>query len=132
VREQYGVTGVGTASHKYASYAITTGRASIESLDVLHVAIRVLPLGLVVELDMVFGLATVHRREVVRNWRRKERQLGGDTGRQGWAAEQVHQLAERHPVHCKHIRWDENGSATAINGTENRTRRIGGGQSGTK
>jgi len=112
VREQYGVTGVWTASHEYARYAISTGRASVESLDVLHVTVGVLPLGLVVELDVVLGLTTVDRSEVVRNWRRKERQLGGDAGWQGWATEQVHQLAERHPVHCKHIRWDENGNAT--------------------
>lgn len=111
MREQYGVSGIGTASHKYTRYAISTGRASVESLDVLHITVSVLPLGLVVELDMVLGLTTVDRREVVSNWRRKERKLGGDAGWQGWAAEQVHQLAERHPVHCKHIRWDDNGNA---------------------
>jgi len=136
MREQYGVTGIWTASHEYARYAISAGRASVESLDVLHVTVGVLPLGLVVELDMVLGLAAVDRREVVSNWRRKERKLGGDAGRQGWAAEQVHQLAERHPVHCKHIRrgtitetrkrcdGDKNGTKRRKN---NRATRVGGG-----
>jgi len=104
VRKQYGVTGVGAASHEYARYAIATGRASIESLNILNVAVSVLPLSLIVEFDMVFGLATVDRREVVRNWRWKERKFGGDAGWQRRAAKQVHQLAKRHPVHCKHIR----------------------------
>jgi len=103
VRKQYGVSGVGTASHEYTRYAIATGRTSIESLNVLHIAVSVLPLSLVVEFDMVFGLTTVDRREVVRNWRWKERKFSGDAGWQGWAAKQVHQLAKSHSVHCKHI-----------------------------
>lgn len=114
MREQYGVTGIGAASHEYARYAISTGRASVESFYILHVTVSVLPLGLVVELDMVLGLATVDRCEVVSNWRRKECQFGGDAGWQGWAAEQVHQLAERHPVHCKHIRWEDNGNTEEV------------------
>lgn len=114
VRKQYCVTGVGTAPQEYARYAIAAGRARVEALNVLHVAVGVLPLGLVVELDVVLGLATVHRREVVRDRRRQERQLGGNAGRQGWTAEQVHQLAERHPVHCKHIGWVENEWLTRL------------------
>lgn len=103
VREQYRVTGVRTASHEYARYAIAAGRARVEALDVLHVTVRVLPFGLVVELDVILALATLRRGEVVRGRRRQERQFGRDAGRQRRTAEQVHQLAERHSVHCKRI-----------------------------
>lgn len=79
VREQYGVTGVRTASDEYASDTVTAGRTGVEPLNVLHVAVGVLPFGYVVELDVVLALAALDGGEIVRGLRRQKRQFGGDT-----------------------------------------------------
>jgi len=61
---------------------------------------------------VILALATIRRGEIVRGRRRQEREFRRDPGWQRRTAEQVHQLAERHSVHCKRIggggeRWTE-------------------------
>jgi len=52
---------------------------------------------------VILALTALRRCEIVSGRRRQERQFRRDAGRQRRTAEQVHQLAERHSVHCKHI-----------------------------
>lgn len=80
------------ATDEQACYAIPPRRPRVEALDRLLLALRVLPLG---ALRQGYGeLGALVLDERVRRLGRQERQLVGDSGRAGRAAEQAAQFTE--------------------------------------
>lgn len=108
VREQDRELGVGLAAHEQARNLVAPGRAREEALDGVAVAVRVLPLGALRQLQgerkLVFGgggggVGAPGGQQRVRGLGRQERQLGRDARGTRRPAEEAAQLRQAQPVH---------------------------------
>lgn len=97
MREQQRVAATGRAANKHAQHAVSAARARAKDLDGVQLALGVLPIRALAQVQAARALSIrVHR---IRGLRGQESQLSGDAARAGRAAEQPAQLAQGKAVH---------------------------------
>lgn len=101
VREEQRVAATGCAADKHAEHAVTAARSRAEHLHGVQLALGVLPIRALAQVQAARALGIrVHR---VRRLRGQEGQLSGDAARAGRAAEQPAQLAQGEAVHSRSL-----------------------------